>query len=62
MAGGIITAIPGFTVDATTAAVSARAGLGRPSADVELRLATPQAARGTDPLSTCASVRSFLTR
>jgi hypothetical protein len=31
MAGGIITAIPGFTVDATTAAVSARAGLGRPS-------------------------------
>jgi hypothetical protein len=31
MAGCTISAIPGFTVDATTAAVSARAGLGRPS-------------------------------
>jgi hypothetical protein len=31
MAGGTISAILGFSVDATTAAVSARAGLGRPS-------------------------------
>ena len=31
MAGGTISAILGFSMDATTAAVSARAGLGRPS-------------------------------
>jgi hypothetical protein len=31
-------------------------------ADVELRLATPQAACGTDALSNSASVRSSLTR
>jgi hypothetical protein len=59
MAGGTISAILGFSMDATTAAVSARAGLGRPSGGCgivgrsaqKVRLVAPGVSVTTGPLS-----------
>jgi len=48
MAGGTISAILGFSMDATTAAVSARAGLGRPSGRCGIVGRSPQKVWPTD--------------